>query len=193
MKRTSLAATRHGGQQRGVTLVVALVMLGALALMAAWAVRSSVNNVRIVGNGQARQEAFNVAQAAIERTISAPTFSQQPDAVAANPVTVDLDGDGVADLSATLSPAPTCYRLRVVRTSELDANVAADLNCMKSSAAQTSGLEVSGSTANTDSLCADSEWNLRAVVTDPRSGAQVVVNQGVAARGLITDALNACP
>lgn len=187
------AARRSAGPQRGVTLIVALIMLAALALMAAWAVRSGINNVRIVGNGQARQEAFSAAQAAIERILSAPTFSQQPAAVAANPVDVDLDGDGVADLSATLTPAPSCYRLRVVPMSELDASVAADLTCMKSSSAQTAGLETSGGTTNTDSLCADSEWNLRAVVTDPRSSAQVAVNQGVAIRGLVTDAVNACP
>jgi len=54
------------------------------------------------------------------------------------------------------------------------------------------GLETpSGSTAG-NSLCSNSEWNIRAEVADTRTGVKVAVNQGVALRVLETDATNAC-
>ena len=50
--------------------------------------------------------------------------------------------------------------------------------------------EAAGSAAN--SMCANTEWNVRAEVTDDRTGAKVAINQGVAIRVLETDAVNAC-
>ena len=43
-----------------------------------------------------------------------------------------------------------------------------------------------------NSLCANTEWNVRAEVADARTGAKVAVNQGVAIRVLETDAANSC-
>jgi hypothetical protein len=179
--------------QAGATLLVTLIMLVAMALLAISSSRTSTTNVRIVGNMQARQESLSAAQSAVEATISSPLFAQQAAAVAASGVDIDVDGDAVADYQAQLSPAPSCYRVRVLKTNELDPASSADLSCLGSSSAQNSGIEVVGSSSTTgDSLCADSEWNIRAVVTDQRTNANVAVNQGVALRSLSTDATNAC-
>lgn len=176
---------RHGlaSRQRGVTLIVALIMLTALGLLGAFAIKSGTANLRIVNNTQARQEAMATAQAAIEMTLSSPAFALNPAAVAAVPVDVDVDGDGVTDLSATLAPAPNCYRRRMVRMNELDPAVAGDRSCMVGSRTSSGGL----------SICAESEWNLRAVVEDARTGARMTVNQGVAQRGIATDPKTNCP
>lgn len=180
--------------QRGITLIVALVMLLALSMLAVWAYNASTANMRIVGNTQARGETFAAAQAAVEKTISSPLFVQQAAAVASAPVDVDIDGDGANDFSARLTPAPACYRVRPVKVNELDPGSPQDLNCLGSSAATTSGIEVDGAAPPTgDSLCADSEWNVRAEVADARSNAFVAVNQGVGIRSLTTDAANSCP
>jgi len=182
------------GSQRGVVLIIALVMLVALAMMATWAMNMGSANQRIVGNSQARQEGLDAAQVAIEQTLSSPMFIQQTDAVAASPIPVDIDGDGTIDYTAVLSPRPTCYRARVLKVAELDPSIAANLGCLGSSAAQNSGLEVSGSGgALGDSLCANSEWNIRALVADARTNVTVAVNQGVAVRSLSTDVANNCP
>ena len=150
--------------QRGATLIIALIMLVALAMLSAWAFNGSQMNMRVVGNSQARQEAVSAAQAAVELTISTPAFSVDPVAVAASPIPIDIDGDATSDYAVRLSPAPT------------------------------PGIETAGATPTTgDSLCADSEWNVRAVVTDPRSNANAAINQGVAIRSLSTDTANACP
>lgn len=179
--------------QRGITMIVALVLLIALGISAVWAFNLSTSNSRAVANTQYRQEALGAAQAAIDRTISSAQFVEQPQAVAAAPVAVDLSGDNVADYSVTLSPAPACYKVRIVKLAELDPDRAADRPCLKSSGAQHAGIEgISGSGAG-DSLCADSEWNLRAEVADVATGTRVALNQGVALRGLQTDAANSCP
>ena len=181
--------------QRGMTLIVAMVLLMAMALFGIWSVKSSTTNLHIVGNTQARQEAMAVAQTALEQTISTPLFSQSPETVAATPIAGDVDGDGNADYTANVSPAPSCYRSKVVKVSDLDPAVSADMACMGSGAAQNSGVEVEGgSNIHGDSLCSDSEWNVRVVVADTdRTEANVAVNQGIKMRTLSTDANNACP
>jgi type IV pilus assembly PilX-like protein len=180
--------------QRGATLIIALIMLVALAMLSAWAFNGSQMNMRVVGNSQARQEVVGAAQAAIELTISSQLFAADPAAVAASAIPIDVDGDALPDYQVQLSPPPSCYRVRVLKVNELDPGNAGDRACLGSSGSPNPGIETAGSTPPTgDSLCADSEWNLRAVVTDPRSNANAAVNQGVAIRSLSTDAANACP
>lgn len=178
-------------RQSGVTMVMALVVLVLLAMFAAWSFKTSTGNLKIVGNAQARQEGLAAANAAIEATISSPLFTTEPALVAARPVTVDLDGDGTADASVQLSPPPACYRVTAINQLALDENVEADRNCMKGSSGNT-GLD-SGAPTSGESLCSNSEWALRAVVTDNRTGAETAVNQGVSMRVLAVDANNACP
>jgi len=180
--------------QRGVTLIIALILLVALAMLSAWAFNGSEMNMRVVGNSQARQEVVTAAQAAIELTISSPAFSVDPVAVAASAIPIDIDGDANPDYQVQLTPPPSCYRIRVLKVNELDPANAGDRVCLGSSASPNPGIETAGSTPPTgDSLCADSEWNLRGVVNDPRTNASAAVNQGVAIRSLSTDASNACP
>ncbi|MBC5781662.1 pilus assembly PilX N-terminal domain-containing protein [Ramlibacter sp. USB13] len=179
--------------QDGSALVVALIFLVLMSLFAISAFDGSSTNMRVVGNMQARQEAIGAAQVAIEQTLSSPTFSSNPDIVAANAVNVDVDGNGTPDYKVTMTPQPKCYRARAIKTVELDAAVPADLACMKSGVVNTGGLddgEAGGIAGN--SLCSNTEWNVRAQVLDERSGAQVAVNQGVAIRVLETDAMNSC-
>jgi hypothetical protein len=181
-------------QQRGATLIVALIMLVALAMLSVWAFNAGTMNLRVVGNSQARQEVIAAAQAATELTLSTPLFTQDPLAVAAGAIPIDVDGDAVPDYSARLTPAPSCYRVRVLKVNELDPSSAGDRACLGSSTAQNPGIETAGvAPVAGDSLCADSDWNLRAVVTDARTHATAAVNQGIAVRSLTTDTASACP
>lgn len=177
----------------GATLFVAMIMLAALSLMAAWAFNSSTMNMRVVGNSQMRAEVFAAAQTAIEQTISSPTFMQQPAMVAAASIPIDVNGDDVADQTARLTPAPTCYRTRTVRMDELDPALVPDRACLRSASAANLGIESAFGSSSGESLCADSEWNVRAQVSDLATGATVAMAQGVATRGLVTDAANSCP
>jgi len=189
--KTRLTA-RAAAAQRGMTLIVVLILLTALGLLAALGVRSGTTNLLAVGNTQSRQEAMSAVQAALERTISTREFSEKPQAVAAQPIQIDVDGDGTVDQTVTLTPPPACYNFRIVKMGELDPEVAADRVCLRGNSGSSAGIDAAGLPAG-DSMCADSEWNVRAAVSSPDNGARAVVNQGVAMRGAITDAANNCP
>jgi len=179
--------------QRGATLVMALIFLVLLSLLAVSAYNGTNTNLRVVGNMQARQEAQAAAEVAVEQTISSANFSSNPDSVAANAVNVDIDKDGKVDFAVHLTPQPKCYRAKPIKTTELNPALASDLACMKSGVVTTGGLETAtGGGAAADSLCSNTEWNVRAEATDPRTGTTVAVDQGVAIRVLATDAGNAC-
>lgn len=164
------------GAQRGVTLIIALIMLAAMSLLAVWGFNSSTTNLRVVGNAQAREEALGAAQNAIETVISTAEFGSKAAALAAAPIELDLDDDGVADISATLDPVPACIRSRQVQESELDivANPG-DKVCLRSEDSLAVG-------AGTN--CQATDWNIRAEAVDARTGAAVAVNQGVSVRVL---------
>jgi hypothetical protein len=184
-------------RQRGATLIVALVLLMALTLLGVWGYNSSTGNMRIVGNMQVRQEATDAAQAAIERTISSPLFTTHPDAVAAAPVDVSINGTTYPVMLKDKdgNRRPTCYRVKVIKQMELDGDSPADTNCMWGTPRET-GIEsdVPPAVITTgDSMCSNTEWNVYAEVSDQQTGAFVSLNQGVAARVLSTDANNACP
>jgi len=179
--------------QQGITLVIAMIFLVLMSLFAASAFKSSMGNLRIIGNMQSRQEAIAVGQKALEAAISSAEFTTNPLTVAAAPVSVDIDGNGGVDYTATLDPQPHCYRTKAIKSSELNPALAADRSCMKSSVTQQSGLDIPNAQAEAgNSLCANSEWNIGAQVVDARSGTKVVINQGVAVRVLETDAANSC-
>jgi Tfp pilus assembly protein PilV len=183
--------------QRGITLIVALLLLMAISMLGVWAFNGSTTNSRIVGNTEGRQEAMTAATAAVEQTISSPLFTTAPAAVAASSVPISINGTQydvfLKDNAGNRKPA--CYRVRAIKQKELNVDSANDRPCMKDVPKET-GIEsevpppviTSG-----DSMCSETEWNVYAQVTDARTGAFVAVNQGVGARVLTTDAENACP
>lgn len=182
---------RH--KQSGATLVITMIFLILMSLFAVSAFNSSNGNLKIISNTQARQESIAVGQMAIEKTISTSLFSTQPALVAATPVNVDIDGRGTATYQATLNPQPNCYRTKPIKSIDLNPALDADLSCMKTAVVQQGGIDSPDAAADAgNSMCSNSEWNIGAQVVDLRSGAKIVVNQGVAVRVLETDAVNAC-
>lgn len=180
-------------RQQGVALIVAMVMLLLMSLMAANAFKNSANDLRIVGNTQARQESLAAAQQAIEATISSSAFAIDPESVAATPVAIDIDGNGVDDYTATLNPQPNCFRTRVIKSVELNAESATDLSCFQSGGSQGGGIEQDDAPVTAgNSLCATMEWNIGARVVDARTAADVTVHQGVSIRVLETEAEAKC-
>ncbi|HEX8010168.1 MAG TPA: hypothetical protein VF814_04435 [Casimicrobiaceae bacterium] len=180
--------------QRGAALLVVLVMLVLVGWFAVSAFLVSGQHLQIVGNTQVRAQAAAAAQRAIEQTISSNLFTQDPAAVAAAPIASDVDGDGVPDFTATLTPQPKCIRIRPIKTSELNIADPKDRVCLQSSGTAGSNyVDRSGApVASGDSMCSNSEWNVAAAVTDARSGSSVAVNQGVAIRVAAIDGDNFC-
>ena len=180
-------------RQHGAALFVVLVLLFAMGWFAMSAFRISTQQLQIVGNTQAEQQATAAAQRAIDVTISSNAFTKDPAAVARVPVVTDIDGDGTDDFSATLEPRPSCIRVRPIKTMELDITKAADRVCLQSSGAGGSLIVAPGTpVASGDSMCANSEWNIAAAVADPPTNTAVTVQQGVTVRIVASDAKNFC-
>jgi Tfp pilus assembly protein PilX len=96
--------------QRGVTLVVGLIMLVLITLIVTAAFILSGSNLQSVGNMQFRDEAIAAANAAIEDRMSS-TFTTAPATTTYN---ADINNDGITDDVVTLTP--TCIRATVAVT-----------------------------------------------------------------------------
>jgi hypothetical protein len=172
--------------QRGATLVVALVMLTMLALFAITAHQTSLTDLKSSGNMQARMEALNAAQEAIETAISTPQFTSTPgDAVpnacgAPNTLCTDFNKDGTPEYRTRLEPPPSCIGSKVIKSTELNLADNEDLGCAVGQG-QAFGIEGADAAAS-DSLCANTTWHLSAKATAPASGATIGVSQGIGIR-----------
>ena len=179
--------------QRGVAMILVLVLMLALLWIAASAARIGGQGLQIVGNMQADRQATAAAQRAIDQTISSNAFTKDPAAVAATPIPTDIDGDGHADFTAMITPTPKCFRVRPIKTMELDVVKAADRVCLQSSGGTGNLIEVPNTPSTSgDSLCAYSEWNIGARVDDALTRTTVAVNQGVGIRVEKANASNFC-
>lgn len=176
--------------QRGTTLVIALIMLVLLTLFAISAMNTANTNLKVVGNMQSRNEALNAAQEAIETTLSTPQFISSPlSAVpnpcgAANTLCADVNGDGVADYTTTLTPPPTCVVVKPIKSSDLVLTTPEDLGC---AIGQQQQFGVVGGTSG-DSLCAFTIWEINAQTVSATSPTTVNLTQGVSVRIAMDDA-----
>lgn len=181
-------------RQQGTTLLVSLIILVLLALLGLGAYNTSSTDLRASGNMQARTEALNAAQETIETVISSSQFVSDPaNAVttpcgAANTFCSDYNGDGVAEYTTRLTPAPACVAVKMLKVADLDLTSQGDLGCV---VGQSQQFGVSGAGSG-DSLCANTVWQITAESTSDVSGAKVTVTQGVGIRVGVDDMASSC-
>jgi hypothetical protein len=152
----SLALPR---QQRGVTLVIGLIMLVLITLMVTSAFLLSNTNLKSVGNMQFRDEAIAAANKAIEQVLGSP-FTNAP---AAEEINVDIDNDGTTDYVVDIA-TPTC-----VRASQIGG----------AAPTKGSGSSVSFGLPPGAPPSFNTVWDIDATVTSAGTGAAVRVRQGV--------------
>ncbi len=180
-------------REGGMALLVVMVLMFVVAWFAATTYRMSTQEVQVVGNRQAQLRATSAAQRAIEQTISSNMFTHDPAAVAATPITSDIDGDGVDDLTAMLTPIPTCIRMRPIKTLELDISKPSDRVCLQSSTSLPNLIDIPGAPVTAgNSLCSATEWNVSAAVNDAQTSTSVSVSQGVSIRVEAANANSYC-
>lgn len=168
-------------RQRGMTLLVAMIILVMITLLAVSAYRVSNTNLKVVGAMQGRQEGQAAAQAVIEQVLSSLQFTRAPAAVAAAHWGIDISGDGNEDYEVILSPQPRCIRVAPV---VLGATVQpSDLPCV--------GSAVLGK-AHISSYCADTVWEITANTSDKLTAAKTTIRQGVGVRVGVDDANSSC-
>ncbi len=186
--------TSRARPQRGATLIVALILLVLLTLFALSSLNSANTSLRVTGNMQAKTEALNAAQEAIETVISTPQFIADPATAVINPcgtantLCTDVTGDGTPEYTTVLLPQPACKSAKPIKNEQLNLANAEDLGC---STGQQQQFGVAGA-ATGNSLCANSVWEVSAQTGSGTTGAAVTVRQGVGVRISVDDAGSSC-
>jgi Tfp pilus assembly protein PilX len=191
-------------QQRGVTLIISLIMLVLLTIMALTTFNIGKSSLQVVGNAQDQAQVLNAAQTMLNQIVSAPTFADAPGSVLdnsncpvgvtapANSRCVDLYGDTKTVIVVAMAPQPVCLQAAAIPASSLNLNDvnSEDWGCTVGEGG--SGFGIEGAQAG-DSLCANSVWEINAAASDPVSRAQAVVTQGVSMRVSKDAVTTACP
>jgi Tfp pilus assembly protein PilX len=149
--------------QRGMVLILSLIMLMVLTLMAVSAIRLSTVNLRSVANSQSRAEAMSTAQ----RTIDLVLSSNFTDNVAGTAQTLAVT-EGGKNYSVVVA-RPCLVRTVPVKNIDLDIAKADDKKCLDT-------------LSNPYSACADTIWQIQATSTSGWFGANVSVTQGTGIR-----------
>jgi Tfp pilus assembly protein PilX len=177
--------------QRGVVLVVTLIMLGIFTVIVVGMVTTSNINFKVAGNQQYRLEAKSAARNAVEAYISNAANFQLPLPTVSTEMASDFNGDGTVDMTATVAP-PDCIRSVPIMMAELDVTDEDDAQCYGTTQNANPGILNSGAIASTgSSWCSRMNWDVAAVVADTTTGASIEMHQGVYLRTLIgTPCLN---
>jgi len=196
--------TRALRRESGATLMVTLIMLIMLTLFAISAMNTSLMNLRMTGNMQARNEALDATMRGIETAISTTRFIEFPTDVivgpcsGANTVCTDLNGDGAPELLTALTPNPECVQAKVTKVSELSitAPTSEDVACLQAQQQGTFG--VTGAATMGDSLCGQTTWNITARTTTfgvpvAQSDVNYTAVQGIGVRVRAIDIAASCP
>lgn len=152
--------------QRGITLLVTMVMLVVLTLFVVSAVRIANVNLRITGNYQWQKEAEMLADSALEQLISSSANFYNSAVQAGTAADQDVCTDG------TLVAAGGC--------SLVNPRIGAVTKprC-------TSSQPATGYTKKLNELVPDDNtWAVKAQLTDSFSGAKVTIHRGVTVRML---------
>ncbi len=182
-----MTPVRSGRSQRGIVLVIALIMLLAITLMVVTTSNIADTNMRIVGNLEAREQARTAAIAALEEAISSSRFATSPGAMflascdVANRLCFDTNNDGYTDVTVQMAD-PECVSVIPKKNTEID-KFGDDVDCHFPGEDGT----------NIYSLCAASVWELEATATDVVTGAEVTVRQGVSILTSLNNIDTACP
>jgi type II secretory pathway pseudopilin PulG len=143
-------------KQRGMTLIVSLVMLVVLTLFVRSMLKASRGNLVAVGNMQAQRQLEAAAQQAIEDRISVPAFFT--DAISST----GIWPTGLAAITVTVSG----YTVNVSRP-----------RCIWSEPDE-------GTSATNPMVPETTVWRVQAIASDPVTGGVIDVTQGVRMRML---------
>ena len=171
-------------KQRGVVLVIALIMLAAVTLIGTVSANIVMGNLRVVQNIEARAAAKSGAISAMQEAIMTSGFLEGEKAFSVGckgsgyTRCFDMTGDSVTDdMSVSLSE-PRCVSAIPVRNSALKVwEDADDASCYQ---------------PGSYSLCADALWEVTMTASDQVTGARVSVRQGLTTRTSVNLIAAAC-
>lgn len=171
--------------QRGITLIVALIMLVMITLLGLSSFNSAKTSLLTVSNMQQQNQVTAAINETFDEVFSNKKYSETPTATLSAPcggVTntrcIDINGDGLPDVTVTLTPAPTCVKSQVIPTNKIDLTVVEDYGC---SVGEGDNTGIIGAVSG-DSLCSESIWEINAVGVDNTTQTTVRAKQGIASR-----------
>ena len=170
--------------ERGVVLVIALIMLAVVTLIGTVSANLVMGNLRVVQNIEARAAAKSSALSAMQEAILTNGFLEGEKAFVVGCLgsgytrCFDLTGDDVTDdMSVTLSE-PECVAAIPARNATLKVwEDADDASCYQ---------------PGVYSLCADVLWEVTMTAEDSVTGARVEVRQGLTTRTSVNLIAAAC-
>lgn len=171
-------------RQRGIVLILSLIMLVVLTLLAVSAIRLSTVNLRTVANAQSRSEAMSAAQRTIDCVLSG-NFADNVASVTgvvtgpcAHPASDPLVEGGK---NYTVVIDPLCLvRSTPVLNSALPPPDVTGKSCVAGASHYPECTCSTGAGAN--SQCSDTIWQLQATSTSGWFGANVAITQGTGIR-----------
>jgi Tfp pilus assembly protein PilX len=166
-------------RQKGVSLIVGLIMLVLITLVVVTAFNLSNSHLLVVNNAQVQTELESAANAAVERTISSDVFAVSTGynaSVAISQFEAGSTGTTAQKTNVAVTIEGRCAKARILSNKESN-TISKD--CVWDP--DSGGAYIEGkSGAASESLCAESLWNIRAVATAPQDArANMEVNQGV--------------
>ncbi|MCK9989560.1 MAG: hypothetical protein RugAbin2_00574 [Rugosibacter sp.] len=191
-----MSGMRSMHKQRGVVLIIGLMMLVLLTLMAVAALKFGAANFAVVNNQQTRAEAVRSAEQVIDQIVNNREIDLASGAnlfgTGANTVHIKINGEplNASDYNYTVVVAPPkCVKRQVIAQNTLDFAKADDLGCARSVDQASLGVEGSGSS---DSLCSTVVWDVAATASDAFQQNNVSVVQGVGQRVATTKVALVC-
>lgn len=192
----TMSALRLPRAQRGNSLIIALIILVMITLLAVTNYRISDGSLTVTGNLQHQTAVMTAANSVIQEAISTTRMVQTPTTIFPDPCgavpnsrCLDLNADGVDDVTVTIDPPPHCIQAKIIPVNALDLTNEEDRGCLQG-VAQTFGI---AGAPSADSLCADTLFEVTAVATDAVTAAKVTLAEGVAVRTTSDDVETACP
>lgn len=166
-------------RQRGISLIVGLIMLVLITLLVVTSFNISSSHLRVVNNVQIQTELEAAANAAVERTISTTAFANSAGYTATEAISqFEASSSGTTAQKTAVSVAVTaaCEKARILSNKE--ANTVSK-NCIWDPDSGGTFTEDKSSAGN-ESLCANALWDVRATATAPQDNrATMEIHQGV--------------
>lgn len=171
-------------RQRGITLLIALIMLVLMTLAAITSFNLGRSNLMVVSNQQHRDEAEASAKAALEEVLSKTAFSETPTTPfgTSNTKSYDANGDGNDDITVKVgetgnskNPAPCIKNFTVLPADPSDTT---SLGCA-SGVSQQFGI---AGASTWGAQCADIIWEVTAIAEDSATEASVTAVMGIRIR-----------
>lgn len=171
--------TRPRNPQRGMTLVVSLIMLAVLTLLVVSAIRFGNVNLKIAGNVQSEVEATAAAQVAVEQVIADAVAGTKIDDMVAHTASVST---GAVTYTVAIAK-PVCNSTANINNTALRPDInPADVNCYGTWNGPCI-VDHTGECVIPPTICKNQQWDIAAAVDDTsRNGAKVSIGQGVAMR-----------